>query len=81
MYVKNANGEIIGFIREVDYTKYERERKQAILDIYSNTDDPKTASDLINKWVEEHTELDEDNIQIPKKSLYGNPVFDNLSEG
>lgn len=81
MYEKNAKGEIIGFIRELDYTKYEKERKQAILDIYSNTDDPKTASDLINKWVVEHTELDENNIQKPKRSLYGNPIFDNLSEG
>nr|DAI34924.1 MAG TPA: hypothetical protein [Caudoviricetes sp.] len=81
MYVKNANGEITGFIREIDQSKYEKEKKQAILDIYNNTDDPKTASELINKWVGEHTELDENNIQKPKRSLYGNPVFDNLSEG
>jgi len=27
MYVKNANGEITGFIREIDQSKYEKERK------------------------------------------------------
>lgn len=80
MYEKNAKGEIIGFIRELDYTKYEKERREAILNIYQSTDNPETISKLIDQWLQNNTELNKEGVSVPKHSLYGNPVFDNLSE-
>lgn len=86
MFEKDENGNLSGrYISEINYALYKEEKKKMLERLYQKYGENPKGQNAVQfdverqHWYLNNTEL-VDRVRVPKKSIYRNKVFDNLSQ-